>query len=518
MTNFAKRALGLASALVFMGAMALVASPVQAADVDTRIEALERELAQLKQNQVASEERALAAEAKGPTFSYSGGKGLTIAAADNNWSIKFAQRLQVYSTFYMTKDSVEDGYQHGQLRVRRFRPSINVTSQQGFYAVNWTFSGKETVAFDGDGYLNFNKINPFLPSLGWGYNPSFSGISKSLFSAEDALFSDALAMGGAQDGSLVLSWKSLPAMGMAKVSHLNFAIGHDELDEYGSSPPTTDNSRSFAASIGIKPLGAAKAMGGLDMSSLTYKFAYESLRNGYTEGVGTLGTVHRTKSVNLADIGKVDGDHTYYAHSLEWSPLSFLSLTTHYVSYSGDADAGTAASVWADAVDFAVNTDTGALDGSAEVRATNASAAEMHDRSVNELGVGLRMWLWGPKSGALGGSSGEGGISIAPVYTVVDIKKRGAVITPGLQADGTPIAAGSNNNAAPDTYVRVPGGEVTNTSVIIDFYVPGGWLKLSGIWDNYRCDASVCHADVGTMASDGDDSFNTFTLAAEYRF
>jgi len=547
MTNFAKRALGLASALVFMGAMALVASPVQAADVDTRIEALERELAQLKQNQVASEERALAAETAGPKFSYAAGKGLTIAAADNNWSIKFAQRLQVYSTYYMTQDNVEAGLQHGQMRVRRFRPSINVTSQQGFYAVNWTFSGKETVAFDGDGYVNFNKINPFLPSLGWGYNPSFSGISKSLFSAEDAIFSDALAMGGAQDGSIVLSWKGLPAMGLAKVSHLNFAMGHDELDEYGSSQPTTDNSRSFAASIGIQPLGAAKAMGGLDLSSLTYKFAYESLRNGYPEGVGTLGTVHRTKSIGLADIGKVTGDHTYYAHSFDWSPLKFINLTTHYVTWNGDADAGT------DQVDYAVatvaspatlDTDSGELTGGAEaidaVRATSASPASMHDASVNELGVGLRLWLWGPKSGALGGSSSEGGISIAPVYTVVDIKKRGAsVVSYMLPTNGTNAARPTNaletnptdtdaldhdndgtadQAGIPDSYVRNMGGEVRNTSVIVDFYVPGGWLKISGIWDNYSCDASVCHADVGTTASDGDDSFNTFTLAAEYRF
>ena len=69
MKNIAKRALGLTSALFFVGAMALVASPVQAADVDARINALERELAQLKQSQqsqeVANEERALAAEMKG---------------------------------------------------------------------------------------------------------------------------------------------------------------------------------------------------------------------------------------------------------------------------------------------------------------------------------------------------------------------------------------------------------------------------------------------------------------------
>ena len=285
MKNIAKRALGLTSALFFVGAMALAASPVQAADVDARINALERELSKLKQSQeVANEERALAAEMKGPTFSYKPGGGLTIAAADNQWSIKFAQRLQAYSTFYTTQDNADEGYQNGQWRIRRFRPQINVTSQQGFYAVNWQFSGKDTVAFNGDGYINFNKINPFMPSLGWGYNPSFSGISKSSFGSEDPIFSDALALAGAQDASLVLSWKSLPAMGMAKISHLNMAFGHDQLDEYGSAPPVKDDSRSLAASIGIAPLGGSKMMGGVDLASFTYKLAYESLRNGVRGG------------------------------------------------------------------------------------------------------------------------------------------------------------------------------------------------------------------------------------------
>ena len=98
-------------------------------------------------------------------------------------------------------------------------------------------------------------------------------------------------MGGAQDRSLVLAWKSLPAMGTAKIAHLNFAIGHDEPNGKTSTTTTrlsTDNSRSFAASIGIKPLGGSKMMGGIDMSSLSTSFVYESLRNGYNEGVGTL--------------------------------------------------------------------------------------------------------------------------------------------------------------------------------------------------------------------------------------
>ena len=534
MKNIAKRALGLTSALFFVGAMALVASPGQAADVDTRINALERELSKLKQSQeVANEERALAAEMKVPSFAYKAGGGLTIAAPDNNWSFTFKQELQVYSTFYMTQDNNMAGLQHGQIRIRRLRPQINVTSQQGFYALNYQFSGK-SAAFNGDGFINFNKVNPFLPSLGWGYNPSFTGIGTS-YTREGALFSDALAMGGAQDRSLVLAWKSLPAMGIATVSNLEFAIGHDELDEYGDLN-VTDNSRSFAASFGVKPLGGAKMMAGIDMSSISYSFVYESLRNGYNEGVDTIGTVHRTRSIGIADIGKVTGDHSYYGHGFGWSPLKWLNLNAHYVTWNAAADAGMPAVPYAVAVnDFGGISDTTTNPAtvtpvvpSNEVRGVMPSSPDMEDRSVNEMGLRFKVWLWGAKSGVLGGSASEGGISIATQYAVIDIKKRGTEVMMRTNVDGTPTDADSTvSTAGPppvdnrDMRVRRAGGEITNTSVIVDYHVPGGWMTFSGIWDNYQCDMSVCHGDVTGVANnpaDMEDSFNTFTLSMQYKF
>ena len=273
MTNIAKRALGLASALVFMGAMALVASPVQAADVDTRIVALERELAQLKQNQVANEERALAAEMKGPKFKYGAGKGLTISAADNNWSIRFTQRLQVYHSIWLSNENPEAGYQNLETRIRRFRPTINVSSQQGFYAVTWLLNaGSDGTAFGGDGYINFDKLNPFLPSFGWGYSPSFSGNTQAgAFRTEDSPLLDGLGIGGQQDGSFVLSWKKLPAMGMAKISHLQLAWGQDNQPEADQG----DDGNSVGFALGLKPLAGAKGMGGLAISSLSYSLGYQ---------------------------------------------------------------------------------------------------------------------------------------------------------------------------------------------------------------------------------------------------
>ena len=130
-------------------------------------------LVQLKQNQ----ESALAAEMKGPSFKYSAGGGLTIAAADNNWSVTLKQRLQVYHTIWLSNENPEAGYQNLETRIRRFRPVIDVSSQQGFYKVTWLLNnGSDASTFGGDGFINFDKLNPWLPSFGWGGQ---SGLERS---------------------------------------------------------------------------------------------------------------------------------------------------------------------------------------------------------------------------------------------------------------------------------------------------------------------------------------------------
>ena len=259
MNKVLKKALGFAGALGLTSVMVLAAAPVQASDVDARIQVLERELVQLKQNQ----ESALAAEMKGPSFKYSAGKGLTIAAADNNWSITFGQRLQIYTSLWLTNDDPENGYQNGVIRIRRFRPNIYVTSQQGFYEVKWQFNGNSGVAFDGDVFLHFEKMNPFLPTVVYGYNAAFNGNKNQGFGrTEDSPLLNALGMGASQDGSVVLSWKKLPAMGISKITHLDLAMGLDEQDEYGRGPGHGTDGRSMALGLGIQPLAKAKGMGG----------------------------------------------------------------------------------------------------------------------------------------------------------------------------------------------------------------------------------------------------------------
>ena len=475
MNKVLKKALGFASALVLMAVMVLAASPVQASDVDARIQALERELVQLKQNQEAANESALAAEAKGPSFKYSAGKGLKIAAADNNWSITFTQRLQIYTSLYLTNDEPDKGFQNGVIRVRRFRPNINVTSQQGFYEVKWTFSGNTSVAFDGDAYLHFEKMSPFLPTVAYGYNPSFSGNRNQGYGrTEDSPFINALGMGGSQDGSVVLAWKKLPAMGISKINHLELAMGLDDQDEYGRGPGHGTDGRSMALALGIQPLAKAKGMGGFDVSSLKYAFAYETMKDlnagpgniygpttqerinlisakayGDTKSAYELDPKKEELTLKSTQKGQVLGDHTYMFHGLSWSPLKWFGLAAHLATYEGDADSGT-------------------------------------DIEASEVRLAAQIWLWGPKSGMMGGSKKEGGIYVSPMYSVTDFD--------------SPIKA-----------------EASNNGVAVVYNVPGGWMQVHGVWDSLGCEGAGCVKDIST-ADPGDDSTNVFTLVVEYRF
>ncbi len=457
MKNIAKRALGLTSALFFVGAMALVASPVQAADVDTRIAALERELSKLKETQeAATEERALAAEMKGPSFKYKPGGGLTIAAADNNWSIRFTQRLQVYHSVWVSNENPDKGYQNLEVRVRRFRPTINVTSQQGFYAVTWLLNeGGTGTSFGGDGYINFDKLNPFLPQFGWGYSPSFSGNTQAgAFRTEDSPLLDGLGIGGQQDGSFVLSWKKLPAMGMAKITHLQLAWGQDgkaEAAEAGES----GNSVGFA--LGLKPLAGAKGMGGLSLSNLSYSVGYQR-HTDQIKGNDSVRVRARTpnlaKRATLIDIRAAeDTDYSlrYWSHGLGWSPLKWLSLSANYATYERDPGGG------------------------ADVEAT-------------DIRLAARVWLWGPKSGVMGGSKGEGGIYIAPLYSAADVEHEGG------------------------------SADVTNTGVAVVYNVPGGWMQIHGVYDTFGCEGACTGANFADVAEDDKDSFNVFTIVMEYKF
>ena len=100
------------------------------------------------------------------------------------------------------------------------------------------------------------------------------------------------------------------------------------------------------------------------------------------------------------------------------------------------------------------------------------------------------IWMWGPKSGMMGGSKKEGGISIAPMYQSADVDWSG----------------GDSGSA-----------DATNYGLAVVYNVPGGWMQVHGVWDNVGCEGT-CLDFSDVVAEEGDDSYNTFTLIAEYKF
>ena len=443
MNKVLKKALGFAGALGLTAVMVLAAAPVQASDVDTRIQVLERELVQLKQNQ----ESALAAEMKAPSFKYRPGGGLTIAAADNNWSVTLKQRLQVYHTLWLSNENPEAGYQNLETRIRRFRPVIDVSSQQGFYKVTWLLNnGSDASTFGGDGFINFDKLNPWLPSFGWGASPGLSVHSQAgAFRTEDSPLLDGLGMSGGQDGSFVLSWKKLPGMGISKITNLQVAWGQDNQDEWKQGQD--GNNVGFA--LGLKPLAKAKGMGGLAVSGLSYSFGYQA-HTDTSSGVQAR-TPNLANRPNLINIDAVNADTTYMAHGLGWSPLKWLSLSANYATYERNPGGGV-------------------------------------DVEASDIRLAAQVWLWGPKSGMMGGSKSEGGVSVAPLYSAADIDY-----------------AGGNS-------------DVTNAGVAVVYNVPGGWMQIHGVWDTFGCEGDCPGATFAAVAEEGDDSFNTFTFVIEYKF
>ena len=98
---------------------------------------------------------------------------------------------------------------------------------------------------------------------------------------------------GSVDRGLVLSWTKLPAMGLAKITHFELAVGHDELDEYGRDCSSCPYGRRPFVPRGLWHQSlweAPRSMGGVDVSSVKYSFGYVTAGDGYPKRIsGTPG-------------------------------------------------------------------------------------------------------------------------------------------------------------------------------------------------------------------------------------
>ena len=110
-----------------LAAFLLTAGSVQAQSVNDKINALEQELQQLKEQQIELKKEATAAAAAMPSFSYRPGNGVNIEAADKAWGLRFT--LESHFRYLFEEGLDQTGRTQGQMMGRRFRPGV-------FYCIN----------------------------------------------------------------------------------------------------------------------------------------------------------------------------------------------------------------------------------------------------------------------------------------------------------------------------------------------------------------------------------------------
>src|SRR5574341_24317 len=160
-----------------LAAFLLAAGSVRAQNVDDKIQALERELSQLKEQQIELKKEATAAAAAMPTFSYRPGNGVFFEAADKSWSFRHSFESHFRYLFESGRDQV--GRSNGELMGRRFRPEFYICINNCLWQVDWRLDldglGSNTALQRGEIYFDGGNISPWLPKIGFGMDTTNSG-------------------------------------------------------------------------------------------------------------------------------------------------------------------------------------------------------------------------------------------------------------------------------------------------------------------------------------------------------
>jgi hypothetical protein len=262
-----------------LSAFLLAAGPTFGQSVDDKIQALEQELSQLKEQQIELKKEATEAAAAMPTFSYRPGNGLNIEAADKSWAFRASLEAHFRMNILSGKDQI--GRTNGEIEGRRFRPEF-------YYCLNnclWELDAR----FDLDGFgggpvnatgdspnsimqraaLHFHaqKLNPWLPTVTIGMDISGASTS-SLRQGSGAVGAQAeydlhTANNGNNTGragnGIVLDWddRSLSGIGIPgrinrfQLSMANIAEGNEGLSSF------TDR-KDFNVFLGIDPFSQTK--------------------------------------------------------------------------------------------------------------------------------------------------------------------------------------------------------------------------------------------------------------------
>jgi hypothetical protein len=268
--------------LALLSATLFAAAPAFAQSVDDKIQALEQELTQLKEQQIELKKEATAAAAAMPTFQYRPGNGVLIEAADKAWSVRFSTEAHFRMLF--ESGLSEQGRTRGEIMGRRLRPyfyyclnNCLFETEIGFdldgfgtgNAKNSTNTGGSSILQRAAFHFNFDELNPWLPALDLGMDISTTGAAAIArqgssdigVQREYDLFSRNVSMNTGRAGQGInLRWddKPLTAIGIpGRISRFSIGVASiNEADDGLSS--FKDIGKNFDGYFGINPFSQIK--------------------------------------------------------------------------------------------------------------------------------------------------------------------------------------------------------------------------------------------------------------------
>jgi hypothetical protein len=399
--------------LALLSAVFFAAAPAFAQSVDEKIQALEQELSQLKDQQVELKKEATAAAAAMPTFSFRPGNGIMVEAADKSWSLRAS--LEAHYRMLFESGISRIGRTSGEIMGRRVRPYF-------FYCINNCFIESE-IGIDLDGFgtgnaknslntstgsilqraavhFNFQDLNPWLPTLDTGMDISTTGaaaISRQGSSAtgvqrEYDLMTRNVSMNTGRAGQGVnLRWdnRSLSGIGIpGRISRLSFAMASISEGDDGLSS-FKDAGGNFDGYLGINPFSQLKNKW---LSGLLVEFGWWACRNQGYRGNQDNGCT-RVRMQDHGDAAK----QTLFDTGSDSVGKGWYRTFSPGIAWTVGPYRLRAMGMWLDAQDRATK---------------GAGAKASRDKNAHNLQIGHDMVVWIPKGVLTGSATAPGSILI----------------------------------------------------------------------------------------------------------
>jgi len=256
--------------LGLIAAFFLAAGSVSAQSIDERIKALEKELSELKEQQIEIKKEATSAAAAMPSFVYRPGSGLMIEAADKSWSWRTAFESQLRYNFLAGRDQV--GRSNGELEGRRFRPEFYLCINNCLWQIDWRLDldgfGGNTALQRGVIYFDAEQLNPWLPKVQLGMDTTNAGPNSLSRQGSGNVGAQAeydlhtrnngFNTGSASYGmSLIWDDRALNAIGIpGRIGR--FQVGMNAYAELGDGRQLNTDRKDFAAYLSLMPMSQVK--------------------------------------------------------------------------------------------------------------------------------------------------------------------------------------------------------------------------------------------------------------------